>query len=120
MSFKLTSIEQRWAGLAVLLTAAFMALLDVFIVFVASPSIASDLGASPAQVEWVVAGYALAFALALISGGRLGDLLGRRRVFRAGLVLFGLGSALCGAAPTPTALIAARLVQGVGAAAMMP
>ena len=120
MTFRNQHIEQRWAGLAVLLTAAFMALLDVSIVFVATPSIASDLHASPAQVEWVVAGYSLAFALALISGGRLGDLYGRRRMFRIGLTMFALGSALCGAAPTAALLIAARLFQGVGAAAMMP
>jgi MFS family permease len=70
------------------MTAAFMAILDVSIVFVASPSIATGLGASPSQVEWVVAAYGLAFALGLITGGRLGDLLGRRRVFVAGLAVF--------------------------------
>src|SRR5215218_4155162 len=115
-----TPERRRWAGLAVLLTAAFMALLDVFIVFVSTPSIAADLGSSPAEIEWVMAGYSLAFALALISGGRLGDLIGRRRMFRIGLAGFAFGSLLCGIAPTSTTLIAARLVQGIGAAAMMP
>jgi EmrB/QacA subfamily drug resistance transporter len=112
--------DRRWVALGVVLCAAFMALLDVFVVFVSAPSIALDLHASPGDVEWIVAAYALAFALGLITGGRLGDLLGRRRVFSLGLVVFALGSLLCGAAPSPAALIGARVLQGLGAAAMMP
>lgn len=109
-----------WATLAVVLVAAFMPILDVFIVFVSSPSIATDVHATSADIEWVVAAYGLAFALGLVTGGRLGDLFGRRRMFAVGLVVFAVGSALCGAAPSATALIGARVLQGLGAAALMP
>ncbi len=94
--------------------------LDGFIVFVATPSIGADLGASDAELQWVIAAYVLTFALGLITGGRLGDSYGRRRIFSAGLLLFGLSSGLCGAAPTATVLIAARALQGIGAALMAP
>lgn len=97
-----------------------MGILDVFIVFVATPSISADLGASDTQIEWTVAGYGLAFALALITGGRVGDMFGHRRAFQAGLGLFTLASGLCAASPTPVALIAARVLQGGGAALMLP
>jgi EmrB/QacA subfamily drug resistance transporter len=112
--------ERRGASLAVLLSATFMALLDFFIVFVATPSITADLHASSSEVEWVVAAYGLVYALGLISGGRLGDLFGRRRVFRIGLTLFAAASALCGVAPNPSLLIAARVLQALGSALMMP
>jgi EmrB/QacA subfamily drug resistance transporter len=111
---------RRWLILPVILSATFMAILDVFIVNVAAPSLRHDLGASAASVQWVVDGYALAFATALITGGRLGDVIGRRRAFRIGVGAFTLSSALCGAAPSPTALVGARALQGLSCALMMP
>jgi EmrB/QacA subfamily drug resistance transporter len=117
----MTSTEtRRWLILPVILSATFMAILDVFIVNVAAPSLRHELGASAASVQWVVDGYALAFATALITGGRLGDVIGRRRAFRIGVAAFTAASALCGAAPTPTALVAARALQGLSCALMMP
>src|SRR4051794_22320812 len=106
--------------LPVLFIGAFMYILDVFIVYVATPSLRSELGASASDVQWVVGGYVLTFAVALITGGRLGDIFGRRRIFRVGLVGFTLASALCAAAPSPGALIAARVVQGLAAALLWP
>jgi EmrB/QacA subfamily drug resistance transporter len=111
---------RRWLILPVIFSATFMAILDVFIVNVAAPSLRTELGASGAAVQWVVDGYALAFATALITGGRLGDVIGRRRAFRIGVAAFTAASALCGAAPTPAALIAARALQGLACALMMP
>jgi EmrB/QacA subfamily drug resistance transporter len=106
--------------LPVLFIGAFMYILDVFIVYVAAPSLHSELGASESDVQWVVGGYVLAFAVGLITGGRLGDIAGRRRMFRAGLVGFTLASTLCAAAPSAEALIAARVLQGLGAALLWP
>ncbi|MGH3802141.1 MAG: MFS transporter, partial [Pseudonocardiaceae bacterium] len=100
--------------------AGFMSLLDVSIVNVALPSIAQSLDASVAQVQWVVSGYALAFGLVLVAGGRLGDALGRRRMFLVALTGFVLTSALCGAAPSAELLVAARLLQGVAAGMLTP
>jgi len=120
MPSRLRTAESRWLALPVVLIGSFMAILDVFIVNVAAPSLQHDLGASPGQVQWVVDGYVLAYAVGLITGGRLGDVHGRRRCFQVGIALFTGASALCGAAPTPTALIAARVVQGLGAALMWP
>jgi len=100
--------------------AAFMALLDVSIVNVALPSIQNDLGAAPATAQWVVSGYALTFGLALIPAGRLGDSLGRRRMFLIGLSAFVLSSALSGMASTAGLLIAARLLQGVAGGMLIP
>jgi EmrB/QacA subfamily drug resistance transporter len=97
-----------------------MYILDVFIVYVAAPSLQADLGASESDVQWVVGGYVLAFAVALITGGRLGDIAGRRRLFRVGLVGFTLASALCAVAPSAGTLIAARVVQGLAAALFWP
>jgi EmrB/QacA subfamily drug resistance transporter len=111
---------RRWFGFAVLLFAGFMDLLDGTIVFVALPRIAADLGASYASLEWVVAGYTLAFALALITGGRLGDIHGRRRIFLIGVAGFTVASVAAGLAPTAEVLIGARAVQGVMAAVMVP
>ncbi len=111
---------QRWRALAVTQLAGFMSLLDVSIVTVALPSIEQSLGASVAQVQWVVSGYALAFGLVLVAGGRLGDALGRRRMFLVGLSGFVLTSALCGAAPNAELLVAARLLQGVAAGMLTP
>jgi EmrB/QacA subfamily drug resistance transporter len=110
----------RWRALAVTQMAGFMSLLDVSIVTVALPSIQQSLGASVAQVQWVVSGYALAFGLVLVAGGRLGDALGRRRMFLVALTGFVLTSALCGAAPNAELLVAARLLQGVAAGMLTP
>jgi MFS family permease len=90
---------RRWLMLPVVLTAAFMAIVDVFIVNVATPSIQAELHASPSEVQWLVAAYVLAYAIGLITGGRLGDIYGRRRLFQLGLAGFTIASALCGAAP---------------------
>jgi EmrB/QacA subfamily drug resistance transporter len=110
----------RWRALAVSQIAAFMALLDVSIVNVALPSIERGLGGSPATVQWVVSGYALTFGLALVPAGRLGDAVGRRRMFLIGLSAFVLTSALTGAAPTMSLLIAGRLLQGVAGGTLIP
>ncbi|MGY1631332.1 MFS transporter [Geodermatophilus sp. SYSU D01186] len=111
---------RRWRALWVTLVAGFMSLLDVSIVSVALPSLQRDLGASPATVQWVVSGYALTFALVLVPAGRLGDALGRRRMFLVGLSLFVLCSAAAGAAPTVELLVAARLAQGLAAGCLAP
>ena len=111
---------RRWAALAVLLTGAFLAPLDFFIVNVAMPAITDGLGALPADTQLIISAYAVVFAVFLITGGRLGDLFGRKRVFLAGLAGFALASALCGLAWSPHVLIIARLVQAMTAAAMAP
>ncbi|MFI5977458.1 MFS transporter [Streptomyces sp. NPDC051452] len=111
---------QRWRALWVTLVAGFMSLLDVTIVAVALPTIQRDLHASPAQVQWVVSGYALTFALALVTAGRLGDALDRRRIFLLALSGFVIFSAACGAAPDITLLAVARLAQGLAAGFMAP
>jgi EmrB/QacA subfamily drug resistance transporter len=111
---------RRWKALSVTLVAGFMSLLDVSIVAVALPSIQRGLGTSPSAVQWVVSGYALAFGLALVPAGRLGDAMGRRRMFLAALGGFVLCSAAAGAAPTTGVLVAARLAQGVAAGALAP
>lgn len=109
-----------WAPLAVILCGTFIYVLDFFVVNVGLPDIARSLSASPAAIEWVVAGYGLTTASFLVCGGRLGDHYGRRLVFCAGLALFTITSALCAAAPDPGFLVAARLAQGIGAALMAP
>ncbi|PZS35958.1 MAG: MFS transporter [Pseudonocardiales bacterium] len=106
--------------LALLLTGQFMAILDVSIVNVAAPTLRSDLHASGAGLQLVVAGYTISYAVLLITGARLGDRFGHGRMFRAGLAGFTAASSLCGFAPTTGLLITARLLQGVGAALMMP
>jgi EmrB/QacA subfamily drug resistance transporter len=106
--------------LPVLFAPIFMVILDVFIVNVAAPSLQGDLGASQSAIQWVVAAYLLTYSIALITGGRLGDVIGRRRMFRIGVAGFTVASALCAAAPTPSTLIAARLLQGLTGAAMWP
>ncbi|MFJ4105766.1 MFS transporter [Amycolatopsis japonica] len=111
---------RRWKALAVSLAAGFMGLLDVSIVNTALPSIQKDLGASSGGIQWVVSGYALAFGLVLVSGGRLGDALGRRRMFLFALAAFVLTSAFAGAAPNETTLIIARLLQGFASGMMTP
>ncbi|KES08407.1 major facilitator transporter [Streptomyces toyocaensis] len=110
----------RWRALWVTLVAGFMSLLDVTIVAVALPTVQEDLDASPAQVQWVVSGYTLTFALALVTAGRLGDALDRRRIFLFALCGFVVFSAACGAAPDITLLVVARLAQGLAAGFMAP
>ena len=110
----------RWAALPVLLAGTFMVVLDFFIVNVALPSMQHDLHAGTGAIEWVVAGFALTSAVFLITSARLGDRIGRRRMFSIGLGVFTLASAACGAAGTPTVLVVARLAQGFGAALLMP
>lgn len=110
----------RWIAMAALLVAAFMNLIDVTIVNVALPSLADAFGANDSQIEWVVAVYILTFALLLLPSGRLGDVIGRRRMFIWGVVVFTIGSTLCGLAPSIEGLVAARVVQGIGGAMMTP
>jgi EmrB/QacA subfamily drug resistance transporter len=112
--------SKRWIGLAVLLTAVFVSVLDNFIVFVAIPSIRSDLEATFSQVEFVVAGYTLTFALGLITAGRMGDRFGRRRMFLIGFTAFTIASGLCGLAPTASSLVVFRIVQGIAGAVVTP
>ncbi|MBV8540804.1 MAG: MFS transporter [Pseudonocardiales bacterium] len=119
-STDLAAYPHRWRALAVTQLAGFMSLLDVSIVNVALPTIARSMSASVAQVQWVVSGYALAFGLVLVAGGRLGDTLGRRRMFLVALSAFVLTSALCGAAPSAGLLVTARLLQGVAAGMLTP
>ncbi|TMD00731.1 MAG: MFS transporter, partial [Chloroflexi bacterium] len=109
-----------WAALAVVLVGVFMAVADFFIVNVALPSISSSLGAGSAGLELVVAGYGVAYATGLVTGGRLGDALGRRGLFLGGIAGFTVTSAACGLAPTTATLVAARVLQGLAAAAMVP
>ena len=111
---------RRWRALALLCGAFFMVLLDGTITIVALPSIGVDLRFSEQGLQWVLSAYALTFGGLLLLGGRAADLLGRRRVFMAGVLLFTAASLLCGLAWSPTALLAARVVQGAGAAIMTP
>jgi MFS family permease len=111
---------RRWLTLVILLAAAFMNLLDVSIVNIAVPSIQRNLHASYADLQWALAGYTLAYALVLITGGRLGDTFGRKRLFLIGVAGFTIMSALCGAAQSPGMLIASRVVQGAMGAIMVP
>ena len=110
----------RWRALGVCLIAGFMTLLDVSIVNVALPPIQSGLGASSAEVSWVVSGYALTFGLVLVSSGRLGDDRGRRKMFLLALGLFTATSAVAGLAVDPTMLVGARLLQGVAGGMLNP
>ncbi|MFI6362804.1 MFS transporter [Nocardia sp. NPDC050630] len=111
---------RRWIAFAVVLAAGFMDLLDVTIVNVAVPSIQTDLGAQYSQIEWIIAAYVLAFAAVLITGGRLGDIYGRKRIFLIGMTGFTLASAACGVSADPTMLITSRFIQGAMAALMVP
>jgi EmrB/QacA subfamily drug resistance transporter len=111
---------RRWLALGVILVAAFMDLLDAGIVFLALPSIQEDLHASYAALQWVAAGYTLAFALVLITAGRLGDILGRKRLFQVGVAGFTVASLACAVAQSPGMLVASRVLQGAMAATMIP
>jgi EmrB/QacA subfamily drug resistance transporter len=112
--------RQAWLALIVLLAGMFIALLDTTIVNVALPSIRTSLDASEATLSWIISGYALAFGLALIPAGRLGDRIGHKWVFFAGLALFTLASAACGLAQDDTQLIVARVVQGLAGGIFVP
>src|SRR5580700_2221508 len=113
-------LRSRWSTLAVLMIGTFMFVLDFFIVNVALPSIQQGLHAGEGAIEWIVAGYAISTAVLLVTGGRLGDQFGRRRMFSVGMTVFVAASAACALAYDPAVLVAARVVQGVGAALMAP
>jgi EmrB/QacA subfamily drug resistance transporter len=117
---QLVGDPRRWRSLPIMLTALFMALFDVFVVNVAAPSIQHDLGATSGGLELVLAGYSFTYAVGLVTGGRMGDIFGRRRLFVSGMTLFTVASLLCGLAPSIGILIGGRLLQGAGAAAMVP
>ncbi|MBY3064498.1 MFS transporter [Rhizobium laguerreae] len=111
---------RRWVALVILLVGAFLPPLDFFIVNVALPSIREDFQASASTMQLIISGYATTYAVMLITGGRLGDLYGRRNVFLSGMVGFAAASALCGFAWSPSVLIAGRVLQGFAAAIMAP
>lgn len=112
--------DRRWSALALIVTAQFMVILDVAIVNVALPSIKSDLGFSQTNLQWVISAYAILFGGTLLLGGRLADLLGRRKLFVAGLAVFVASSLLCGLAWSEASLIVFRGVQGLGGAMLAP
>src|ERR671931_142835 len=113
---KATGQRSRWLALYVLCVGMLMIVLDATVVNVALPAIQSDLGFSQASLAWVVNAYLIAFGGLLLLAGRLGDLVSRRGVFLAGLVVFTVASLACGLAPSQEILVAARFVQGVGGA----
>jgi EmrB/QacA subfamily drug resistance transporter len=115
-----TDENRKWWTLLAVAFGLFMIMLDNTVVNVALPSIREDLGISISELEWVVNGYALTFGVLLLSGGKLADMLGRRRIFIVGLVIFTASSFFCGFANSAGVLIGARVVQGVGAALMNP
>lgn len=116
----ITSGRVALIAVAVVLLADFMELLDATIVSVAAPEIMRELGASESALQWTVAGYTLAMGAVLVTGGRLGDQFGRRRVFLGGLSGFGVASVLCALAPSPEVLIATRVLQGLAGGLMVP
>ncbi len=116
----MTEENRRWWALAAMCFALFMIMLDNTVVNVALPSIQRSLHASTSTLEWTVNAYTLSFAVLLVTGGRLGDLFGRRMIFLAGVIIFALSSAAIGFSPSDTWLVAWRAVQGMGAALMMP
>jgi EmrB/QacA subfamily drug resistance transporter len=116
----ITDANRKWWTLGAMCFALFMIMLDNTVVNVALPSIQRDLGASISGLEWMINGYTLSFAVLLATGGRLGDIFGRRLAFLVGVVIFALSSATAGLAPDEISLVASRAAQGVGAALMMP
>src|SRR5437773_6610769 len=116
----ITSANAKWWTLGAMCFALFMIMLDNTVVNVALPSIQRDLGSTLSGLEWTVNGYTLAFAVLLATGGRLGDIFGRRLIFIIGVALFTISSATAGLAPDTTALVVSRVTQGLGAALMMP
>jgi EmrB/QacA subfamily drug resistance transporter len=117
---EMTTYRWRWAALATLLAAEAMNVLDATITQVAAPAIHTDLGGAASDIPWFGAAYTLPFAVLLITGGRLGDLLGRRRVFLAGVAGFTVASVCCALAPTVAVLVTARAAQGAAAALVIP
>jgi EmrB/QacA subfamily drug resistance transporter len=115
-----TDENSRWWTLGAMCFALFMVMLDNTVVNVSLPSIQRDLHASLSALEWTVNAYTLTFAVLMVTGGRLGDIFGRRRMFIFGVIVFGISSAAIGFAPNDTMLVAFRAVQGIGAAFMMP
>jgi len=118
--FRLNEGNRRWWTLAAMCFALFMIMLDNTVVNVALPSIQKDLGATVSGLEWTVNAYTLAFAVLLVTGGRIGDLFGRRRVFLFGVVTFAASSGFIGFAQSEAWLVGGRAIQGIGAAFMMP
>src|ERR1700720_1950556 len=116
----ITDDNRRWWTLGSMCFALFMIMLDNTVVNVALPSIQRDLHASLSSLEWTVNAYTLTFAVLLVTGGRLGDIFGRRRMFLFGVIVFGVSSLAIGFAKSDTWLIAFRAVQGIGAGFMMP
>jgi EmrB/QacA subfamily drug resistance transporter len=116
----LDEANRKWLTLAAVSFGLFMIMLDNTVVNVALPSIQRELGVGLSELEWIVTGYALAFAALMLTGGKLADLFGRRLVFVVGLAIFTLASLACGLAGSGDVLIAARIVQGIGAALMNP
>jgi EmrB/QacA subfamily drug resistance transporter len=119
-SLRMTEDNRRWWALGAMCFALFMIMLDNTVVNVALPSIQRSLNASTSSLEWTVNAYTLSFAVLLVTGGRLGDLFGRRKVFLAGVIVFAASSAAIGFSPSDTWLVGWRAVQGIGAALMMP
>jgi EmrB/QacA subfamily drug resistance transporter len=115
-----TIASRRWLALPVLLTGAFLPVLDFNVVNLALPAIRQDLGATSDEVQFVISAYAAAYAVFLVTGGRLGDLVGRKRMFMFGVAGFTLASVLCGIAWSPPVLISSRILQGLTATAMAP
>jgi EmrB/QacA subfamily drug resistance transporter len=115
-----TADSHGWRAVSIVLVGAFMALLDTTIVNVALPSIRTGLHASSASLEWIVSGYALSYGLALVPGGRAGDRFGHKRLFLIGLTIFTLASVWCGIAQNQGEIVAARIVQGLGAGLFFP
>src|SRR5579863_4849335 len=111
---------RRWLMLPVVLTAMFMAGFDIWAVNVAAPSLQRDLHVGDAALQLIVGGYAFMYASGMVTGGRLGDLFGYKRLFLIGVVSFALASLACGVAPTAGVLVAFRLVQGLTGAVMVP
>src|SRR4051795_8842492 len=116
----ITDANRKWWTLAAMCFALFMLMLDNTVVNVALPAIQDDLHASISSLEWTVNAYTLTFAVLLVTGGRLVDIFGRRRMFLFGVVVFALSSAAIGLSPTQGWLVAGRALQGTGAAFMMP
>jgi EmrB/QacA subfamily drug resistance transporter len=115
-----TDDNRKWWTLGAMCFALFMVMLDNTVVNVALPSIQREIGAQLSALEWVINGYTLTFAVLIATGGRLGDIFGRRRMFLAGVIIFAVTSATAGFAQDPAMLIGSRAIQGIGAALMMP
>jgi EmrB/QacA subfamily drug resistance transporter len=115
-----SSENRKWWTLGAVAFGLFMIMLDNTVVNVAVPAIQRDLGVGLSELEWIVAGYALSFAALMLTGGKLADLMGRRRIFVLGIVIFTVSSLFCGMADSGNTLIGWRIVQGVGAALMNP